>query len=217
MLSLACVAVVLTLYARPPLWQRDYNAFLESLRHMTLRGKIPSRSELRQKYRQDESKPITDGAGGFVDLAPSEDTLQYFANEFYADQNVRWKIRVLYAYRKTIEEELYNEFAPTLQSGAQFSIVPYPPGVNSVPNAAQFMATRILWLEVNQSKGSLLTEFTTGCEYIVEGRIEDARHTTMLLFSGVNAVYYLETEQPTVNRGDILYVVCISNARITPL
>ena len=191
-------------------WQNDYASFVESLQTWTLQGVIPSRAELDKKYEQGLCKPFTDGAGGFFDLSPLPGTLQFLVNDYYCGRTVHWKVKVLYSFRDTLQEQLYDQLNP-FPTGAILWVIPYAPNTDHA--SGEDMSLPVLGLIVQQSPDGDIDSLKAGDECLVSGSIADADHTNMLSFSGVNVAYHFEL--PLSN--NIGYIVQVSNAHVTRL
>jgi serine/threonine protein kinase len=83
-------------------WRSDIVAFNSYLAELAGKGRIPDKPSLEKRVTifpggQDmvsEVVPVTDGAGGYVDLAPAEDTVQFQMNEALKGQKVNWEFEL---------------------------------------------------------------------------------------------------------------------------
>lgn len=182
-------------------WQNDYASFVESLRKLSLQGDIPTRTELTKKYDENLCFPITDGAGGFIDLSPLPGTLQFRANDCYSDRKVSWKIRLAHdAFQSP-------NYLPTHSAVWLF---PHPPGTLSDLSDDDSAEVLVLGLLIEQPPQGGLDALKAGEEYILSGQIGDARQTDILLFRGVHVAYHLGSGKSN----SIGYIVGLSNTRI---
>ncbi|MFN3192816.1 MAG: protein kinase domain-containing protein [Aureliella sp.] len=80
-------------------WRTDVIAFNRLLGELAEAGKLPDASTLAKRVSivpgnadvDSEVIPVTDGAGGFIDLNPAEDTIQFRVNQALKDQRVEWE------------------------------------------------------------------------------------------------------------------------------
>ncbi len=215
-LSLACTMHVVCNIKALAGWQYDYSVFLATIDNVTQHGRIPSRKEMLEKCDSDGAFPITDGAGGFVDLTPGRNTVQYYANASFAERSVKWKVHVQYAIRKTTEEQIINQYT-NFRTGPMFMITPKPPEPGNSFGSRIPGDINIIWLDVQQSSTSFVDDLQADRDYLIEGQIRNASHLAIMTFFGVHAVYHLDGELSDGNKRNLFYIVGISDARITPL
>ncbi len=83
-------------------WRSDILAFDAYLGELVGKARVPDKSSLEKRVTispgsentNSEVMPITDGAGGYVDLAPAEDTVQFQVNKALQGQIVHWEFEL---------------------------------------------------------------------------------------------------------------------------
>lgn len=166
-------------------WQSDIVAFDTYLGELTDKARIPDKPSLEKRVAilpgseetNSEVLPVTDGAGGFVDLAPAEDTVQFQVNNALKGQKVKW------------EFELALDAAMSFNGVAQLQ-----PKVASNVNASSFLAAIVI-NTTNQ------LDFKAGDIVRLEATIGDASENRglagLLAPTGPVAIYHLDsTTQP---------------------
>ena len=120
-----------------------------------------------------EVLPVTDGAGGFVDLAPAEETVQFQVNKALKGQKVKW------------EFELALDVAVAFNGVAQLQ-----PKVAANQNAQSFLAAIML-------KTTTQLDFKAGDIVKLEATIGDASQNrglaALLAPAGPVAIYHLDS------------------------
>jgi hypothetical protein len=197
-------------------WQYDYSVFLATIDNVTQHGRIPTREEMLEKCDSDGAFTITDGAGGFVDQTPGRDTVQYHANASFAERSVKWKVHVQYSMRRSLEEQIINQYS-NFSTGPMFMIVSTPPEPRNSFGSRSPGDIEIIWLDVQQSSTSFVDDLQADRDYLIEGQIRKASHSAIPQFFGVHAVYHLYGELSDKNKRNLCFIVGISDARITPL
>lgn len=167
-------------------WRSDVVAFDTYLGELAGKAKVPDKPSLEQRITiipggggsNSEVVSVTDGAGGFVDMAPAEDTVQFQANKALKGQNIKWEFELAH---DTVES-----FSGVVQ------LVP-----KSVVNAN---ANPFLAVVVIDSSGEV--GFKAGDIVKLEGTIGDASQNKglrgLLKPSGPVAVYHLDSSPHTV-------------------
>lgn len=109
-------------------WQRDISQFDAELRQVIWEAKIPEEEALKKRFEEKSSglEVVTDGYGGVVDFDAAEGTIQYVANERFADMNIEWEFELandteIYWNKST---KLIPKIARTAQDGKQESEQP---------------------------------------------------------------------------------------------
>jgi serine/threonine protein kinase len=113
-------------------WRSDIVAFDTYLGEFVGKWRIPDEPSLAKRVAvlpggeetNSEVLPVTDGAGGYVDLAPAEDTVQFQVNKALKGQPVKW------------EFELAHDVAISISGVAQLI-----PKATTKENAKPFLAT----------------------------------------------------------------------------
>ncbi len=85
-------------------WQSDIVAFNIYLAELVAKAKVPDKPSLEKRVTIipggeetfSEVLPITDGAGGYVDLAPAEDTVQFQVNQAMKGQVIKWEFELAF-------------------------------------------------------------------------------------------------------------------------
>ncbi len=162
-------------------WRSDIVAFDTYLGELAGKAQVPDKPSLEKrvtivpgdKETNSEVLPVTDGAGGYVDMAPSEDTVQFQVNKALKGQNVKW------------EFELAHDVAKSFNDVAQLM----PKSVTQ-ENAKPFLATLII-----DTTDEL--EFKAGDLVKLEATIGDASQNKglggLLKPSGPVAIYHLDS------------------------
>ncbi len=83
-------------------WRTDLVAFDKFLSELVAKGRVPSKQELANRIKispqgklaNSEVVPVTKGAGGFIDLKPGQDTVQFRANEALQGEKVTWELKL---------------------------------------------------------------------------------------------------------------------------
>ncbi len=83
-------------------WQSDIAAFDTYLAELVGKAKVPDKPSLERRVTivpgseetNSEVLPVTDGAGGFVDSAPAEDTVQFQVNNALKGRKVKWEFEL---------------------------------------------------------------------------------------------------------------------------
>jgi serine/threonine protein kinase len=161
-------------------WQSDIVAFESYLGELVSKTRVPDKPSLEKRMTMvpgdEEMKsnviPVTDGAGGYVDMAPAEDTVQFQVNQALKGQNVTW------------EFELAHDATTTLHGVAQLV-----PKSFKTKNAKPFLATLII-------DATEELNFKSGDRVRLEGTIGDASQNQGLSGvaapSGPVAIYHLD-------------------------
>ena len=162
-------------------WRSDIVAFDTYLGELAGTARVPDELSLEKrvtivpgdKENDSEVIPVTDGAGGYVDLKPADDTVQFQVNKALKGQNVKW------------EFELARDVARSFNGVAQLT-----PKSVSKKNPNPFLAT--LTIDTTDE-----LEFKAGDIVKLEGTIGDASQNkglgTLLTPSGPIAVYHLNS------------------------
>jgi serine/threonine protein kinase len=156
-------------------WQSDIVAFETYLGELVGKARVPDKPSLELRVTigpgmESEVWPVTDGAGGYADMAPAEDTVQYQVNKALKGQNVTWEFELAYNTVKTF-------------TGVA-SLV--PKSVN-MQNAKPFLATLII-----NTTDEL--EFKAGDIVKLQGTIGDAsQNKGLAALSGPVAIYHLDS------------------------
>jgi hypothetical protein len=114
-------------------WQSDIVAFDTYLGELASKAVVPDKSSLEKRVTllpgseetNSEVLPVTDGAGGYVDLKPAEDTVQFQVNRALKGQNVKWEFELAHnatssfsgvtqLIPKTVSKGNVNPFLATL-------------------------------------------------------------------------------------------------------
>lgn len=161
----------------PAKWQTDYSQFLALLHELTERGTVPTEASLGEKFATQDSAPITDGAGGWIDFAPAEGTVQHLVNQEFPDKKVTWEVTVAHA----MTEETFGVCM----------VMPVP---SEDPAHAM-----VLWMNLPRSVVREKLPLKEGCKIRLDGVLGDTKDATVLKFiagsMGVSAVYHLESAQ----------------------
>ncbi|XZE35612.1 hypothetical protein SH501x_001114 [Pirellulaceae bacterium SH501] len=83
-------------------WQSDIIAFDSYLGELMDKAKVPEKQSLESRITlvpgeqetNSEVVPVTDGAGGYIDFAPAEDTVQFQVNSALKGQAVKWEFEL---------------------------------------------------------------------------------------------------------------------------
>lgn len=83
-------------------WRTDVAAFDKHLAELTSQARVPAKDALEGRVTlrpgggklNTEVMPITDGAGGFVDLKPAADTVQAKVNQALRGRTVTWELEL---------------------------------------------------------------------------------------------------------------------------
>ncbi len=83
-------------------WRLDIVAFDTHLSELVSNARVPDKPSLEKRVTvvpgngetDSEVVPVTDGAGGFVDMAPAEDTVQFQVNKALKGQKVKWEFEL---------------------------------------------------------------------------------------------------------------------------
>lgn len=162
-------------------WQSDIVAFDTYLEELVGKAKVPDKPSLEKRVTvipgseelNSEVLPVTDGAGGFVDLSPAEDTVQFQVNKALKGQKVKW------------EFELALDVAVAFNDVAQLQ-----PKVAANQNAQSFLAAIML-------KTTTQLDFKAGDIVKLEATIGDASEnrglTGLLAPVGPVAIYHLDS------------------------
>ncbi len=162
-------------------WQSDIVAFNIYLAELVAKARVPDKPSLEKRVTIipggeetfSEVLPITDGAGGYVDLAPAEDTVQFQVNQAMKGQVIKW------------------EFELAFDAVMSFNgVVQLQPNVASQENAKQFLAALVL-NTTNQ------IDFKAGDIVKLEATIGDSSQNSgpggLISPSGPVAIYHLDS------------------------
>ncbi len=162
-------------------WRSDILAFDSYLSELVGKASVPDRSSLEKRVSSisggDEASsevlPITDGAGGFVDLAPAEETVQFQVNNALKGQSVKWEFELAY------------------DTASSFSgVARVIPKSATQDNASPFLAALIF-----NTAGDV--DFKAGDQVKLEATIGDASQNkgpdALLAPAGPVAVYHLDS------------------------
>ncbi len=161
-------------------WQSDIVAFDTYLGELVGKARVPDKPSLEKRVTSipgdvgtnSEVLPVTDGAGGYIDLAPAEDTVQFQVNKALKAQNVKW------------EFELALDASMTFNGVAQLQ-----PKVGSDENAGSFLTALII-------NTTAQLDFKEGDIVRLEATIGDASENKglagLLAPSGPVAIYHLD-------------------------
>lgn len=169
--------------AKPPSegWRLEIVAFDTYLSELVGNARVPDKLSLEKRVTvvpgsgetESEVLPVTDGAGGYIDMAPAEDTVQFQVNKAINGQKVKWKF------------ELAHD-SKTAFNGVTHLI----PKSSSNENAKAFLKAIIV-----KTKDEL--EFKAGDLVQLEGTIGDASQNKglggILAPAGPVAVYHLDS------------------------
>ncbi|XZE17576.1 protein kinase domain-containing protein [Pirellulaceae bacterium SH449] len=162
-------------------WRTDIAAFDTYLGELASKARVPDRISLESRVTiipgeeetNSEVVPVTDGAGGYVDMAPAEDTVQFRVNKALKGQKVKW------------EFELASDTAKSFNGVAR--LMPKSVGKK---NAAPFLAAIMI-------ENSEEIDFKAGDLVKLEGTIGDASQNKglggLLKPSGPVVVYHLDS------------------------
>jgi hypothetical protein len=83
-------------------WRSNIVAFETYLGELVGKARVPDAASLAKRVTiqpggdetTTEVLPVTDGAGGYVDLMPAEDTVQYQVNKALKEQRVKWEFEL---------------------------------------------------------------------------------------------------------------------------
>ncbi|MDX1930041.1 MAG: protein kinase [Pirellulaceae bacterium] len=162
-------------------WRSNIVAFDTYLGELVGKARVPDKSSLEKRVTSvpgseetnSEVLPITDGAGGFVDLAPAEDSVQFQVNEALKGQKVKWEFK------------LAHDAATSFIGVAQLQ-----PKVATDVNASSFLAAIVI-------KTATQCDFKAGDIVTLEGTIGDAAENRglagLLAPVGPVAIYHLDS------------------------
>jgi serine/threonine protein kinase len=162
-------------------WQSDIVAFDTYLGELAGKSRVPDKPSLEERVTlvpgggemNSEVMPVTDGAGGYVDMAPAEDTVQFQVNNALKGQKVKW------------EFELALDVAVAFNGVAQLQ-----PKVAANQNAQSFLAAIML-------KTTTQLDFKAGDIVKLEATIGDASQNrglaALLAPAGPVAIYHLDS------------------------
>jgi serine/threonine protein kinase len=162
-------------------WRLDIVAFDTYLSELVGNARVPDKPSLEKRVTivpgsgetNSEVLPVTDGAGGYIDMAPGEDTVQFQVNKAIKGQKVKW-------------EFLLAHDAKTAFNGVTHLI----PKSASNENAKTFLTSIIV-----TTKDELV--FKAGDLVKLEGTIGDASQNKglggILAPGGPVAVYHLDS------------------------
>ncbi|XZE55975.1 protein kinase domain-containing protein [Planctomycetaceae bacterium SH139] len=162
-------------------WQSDIVAFDTYLAELVGKAKVPDKPSLEKRVTvipgseelNSEVLPVTDGAGGFVDLSPAEDTVQFQVNNALKGQKVKW------------EFELALDVVVAFNGVGQLQ-----PKVAANQNAQSFLAAIML-------KTTTQLDFKAGDIVKLEATIGDASQNrglaALLAPAGPVAIYHLDS------------------------
>jgi hypothetical protein len=162
-------------------WRLDVVAFDTYLSELVGNARVPDKPSLEKRVTvvpgsgetDSEVLPVTDGAGGFLDMAPAEDTVQFQVNKAINGQKVKWKFKLAHD-------------AKTAFNGVTHLI----PKSASNENANTFLTAIIV-----KRKGKV--DFKAGDLVQLEGTIGDASQNKglggILAPAGPVAVYHLDS------------------------
>jgi DKNYY family len=162
-------------------WRSDIVAFDTYLGELTGKARIPDEASLEKRVTvvpgsgetDSEVLPVADGAGGYVDMTPAEDTVQFQVNKAIKGQKVKW------------EFELAHDAAKSFNGVAR--LIPKSVGKE---NANPFLAALII-----DTTDEL--DFRAGDLVKLEATIGDASQNKglarLLSPSGPVAVYHLDS------------------------
>jgi len=185
--------------ASPDRWDIDPVAFDVHLAQLTTKSRVPKIEDLVGRPMA-EVMPITDGAGGFVDLKPAPDTVQHRVNEALKGKKVKWTVVLA-----TDEMNMYGvtSLMPDLGFDMSRSFADAAP--DEIPHL-----NLIMLKAPTRPEGAGL--FKAGDRVIIEGTIGDSsRNTGFLVVSYVGpvAIYHLD------NVGHPIFWVGLTDARIS--
>ena len=162
-------------------WQSDIVAFDTYLGEFVGKARVPDRPSLEKRVTivlgseetNSEVLPITDGAGGFVDLAPAEDSVQFQVNKALKGKKVKW------------------EFGLALDAATSFNgVAQLQPKVASNVNVNAFLAAIVI-------NTTTQLDFKAGDIVRLEATIGDASENKglagLLAPSGPVAIYHLDS------------------------
>jgi serine/threonine protein kinase len=162
-------------------WRSDIVAFDTYLGELVGKARIPDRPSLEKRVTivpgseetSSEVLPVTDGAGGFVDLAPTEDSVQFQVNKALKGQKVKW------------------EFGLALDAATSFNgVTQLQPKVATNVNASSFLAAIMI-------KTTTQLDFKAGDVVTLEATIGDASENRglagLLAPVGPVAIYHLDS------------------------
>ncbi len=184
--------------ASPDHWDVDPVAFDVHLAQLTAKARVPKIEDLVGRPIA-EVMPTTDGAGGFVELKPAPDTVQYRVNEALKGKKVKWTV-VLVAD----EMNMYGvtSLMPDLGFDMSRSFADAAP--DEIPHLHLIMLKA-----PTRPEGAGI--FKAGDRVIVEGTIGDSSINTgfmVVSYVGPVAIYHLE------NVGHPIFWVGLTDARI---
>jgi hypothetical protein len=141
--------------------------------------------------------PVTDGAGGYVDLKPAKDTVQFRVNEALKGQTVTWEFELVHDARESyggVIRLIPKSLKP--QSDAEDKT---QDTIKSKEKAIPFLNALLVKVPRGQAGGS---DFKAGDRVKLEGAIGDASGNkginALLSPSGPVAVYHLDAAPHTV-------------------
>jgi hypothetical protein len=163
-------------------WRSDLVALEVYLGELVGKSRVPDKPSLEKRVSiipgseksESEVVPVTDGAGGYIDLAPAEDTVQFQVNKSLKGQIVTW------------EFELAHDVAEDFKGGVQLI-----PKYTLKANAKPFLAA----LVIDTSDDF---RFKAGDKVKLEGTIGDASQNKgyrgLVSPSGPVAIYHLDAK-----------------------
>jgi hypothetical protein len=156
-------------------WQRDYSQFLDTLHRFRERGEVPSKKLLVGKYEREEGFPITDGAGGWIDLSPAPKTVQGLVNTAFPRKKVSWEFVLALNPQMTPEPIKTLLLVPKLSKSEKHG--------------------RVVGICLPVTALKEKAKIQRGCKIRLEGVIGDFKQRMPLFgFTGVNVIYHLVSE-----------------------
>jgi serine/threonine protein kinase len=161
-------------------WDADLGAFDAHLAKLVRGARVPTIEDLTGRPMT-EVMPITDGAGGLVDLRPAPDTVQHRVNEALKGKKVRW------AFELAADEidMAVTLLVPDLGFDLSGSLADAAPG--EIPHL-----NLIMLKAPTRAEGA--GPFKQGDRVIVEGAIGDATTNSGIMvteYVGPVAIYHL--------------------------
>jgi hypothetical protein len=162
-------------------WRSDIVAFDIYLGELVGKARVPDEASLQKRVTivpgdeqlNSQVVPVTDGAGGYVDLSPDEDTVQFQVNNALKGQHVKWEFELAQSV--------------TMSSNGVVRLIPQ--SVRNA-NAKPFLTT--LFMDSTSD-----VEFKAGDLVKLEGTIGDASLNKGLAGltapTGAIAVYHLDS------------------------
>lgn len=179
-------------------WRLNIDAFDRYLGKLLSESRVPDREALMNRITavpgggglDTEVMPITDGAGGFVDLQPAKGTVQFRVNEALKGKKVKW------------EFELASDASPN-DLGLMTLQPKLADSSRQDEQSAVFLNTIIVKTATAQPRNA-------GETVLVEGTIGDsASNKGISIFTGPVAIYHLDSAPHTV------FWVGLTEAKIT--